>query len=89
VSIARTLTWLLVIIAIISHPLVDAGSDSDDALEIGWKRILDKKFPWESVTHLGNKLTPTIGGFLISFPVARICAPHCTCCSVCCCSITP
>ena len=57
--------FLFVFIIISLHPYVDAGSDSDDAIEISWKQILNFKSPYTQTTHLKNKITPTIGYLIL------------------------
>lgn len=65
--------YLLTILAILFHPVVDIGSDEDDAIEIGWQQLLNLESPYKVKTQLNNPITPTLGGFLLSAP-GMICA---------------
>lgn len=62
------LIYLLTILAILLHPLVDIGSDEDDAIEIGWQQLLNLESPYSVKTQLNNPLTPTLGGLLLASP---------------------
>ncbi len=63
---------VLVLVLCLLHPFADPGSDSDDALEIGWRELLAGRSPWACRTHLGNRLTPTLGGLIVSWPAAVV-----------------
>jgi hypothetical protein len=60
------LAVLLLVTAV--HPYVDTGSDSDEALEAGCLALLCGDNPYTQRTHLGNPLTPMLGGILLNLP---------------------
>jgi hypothetical protein len=65
----KILPWVfLLIIVSILHPFVDAGSDSDDAIEIGVSEIIQGRNPYKAHTHLRNPLTPLPGWILLNTP---------------------
>jgi len=58
---------------VVVYPRADAGafgagSDRDDALNIGISRLLQGLYPYDAVTYFGNKITPMPGALLIAAP---------------------
>lgn len=68
----RWLALAVLLAVLILHPYVDAGSDSDDALEIGCKALCHLFNPYLCRTQLGNPLTPLPGWLILNLPCALI-----------------
>ena len=44
------------------------GSDRDDALDIATRALLDREYPYDAVTYLGNPISPMPGALLLAVP---------------------
>lgn len=68
--------WMLLaavlMVVVLLHPMVDAGSDSDEALTIAARESLCGRNPYRCRTSLGNPLTPLPGWVALNLPTAVI-----------------
>jgi hypothetical protein len=53
-------------------PDLRPGSDNAEALELGVRQLIGLDDPWAVYTHLGNPLSPMLGGFLVAAPFVLI-----------------
>jgi len=69
--------WLLaavLVVVVLLHPMVDAGSDSDEALTIASRESLCGRNPYRCHTSLGNPLSPLPGWIVLNLPTAVVSA---------------
>ncbi len=78
VATLAIVTAVVVLLAFaVVYPLVNvqdahAGSDDDDAYDVGVSALLDAESPYDRTTYLGNRLHQLPGAFLIAAPLTLL-----------------
>jgi hypothetical protein len=72
-ALAATAMILAAATALYLHPISEAGvvrggSDSDDALNIAVREIVEGRYPYYKRTYLGNPILPAPGAILLAAP---------------------